>query len=253
MDLLRTGPQDVECISMEILQTNAILDPCKNNSHRLEKGIVGIAFQLAASASMGSGIQSDLAWHKDVSHARIPDRLASGRLGSKQFVVSRAQLRESVNPGKSRKDVTYNTLELTAKDGTPGAEFILGVTAGTTVDGQTLWYRDIFSHSPSIVVGEGMRRVEYVPIQSIWLHGARKPEFKLLSVFEMRGVMHYSIRVEFGKRSHGKITGKIYFCGEADNFMKAPESVIVGSFNATITSPRTLTPATLTHSSGSRG
>lgn len=251
MSLFRIWPKRLECVSMGAVRLNVILETNKKKRCRLEKCLLGTVLLLATS--IASGTQAGLAWHKDVSHAQIPDGPASGRLGIKQFVVSRAELRESVNPGKSHKDVTYNTLELTAKEGTPGAEFILGVTVGSAVDGQTLWYRDMFSHSPSIVVGKGMRRVEYMPIQSIWLHGARKPEFKLLSVYEMLGVMRYSIRVEFGKRSHGRIPGKIYFCGEADKFMKAPESVIVGSFSATIKSSRTATPATSTHSSGSRG
>ena len=224
----------------QIPKDPTVIDPCETRAHNRRKWISCMVLFMVStlnSSLLGACTQTELTWNKDVSHARIPNRPAAGRMGDKLFTVTKAQLRESVNPGKSHKDVTYNTLELTAKDGTPGAEFILGVPAGAKLDGKTLWYQDMFNHSPSIFGSDGKRRVEYVPIQSIWLHGARKPEFKLLPVFEMLGVMHYSIRVEFGTRSKGKIPGQIYFCGEADSFMKTPESIIVGTFVASTRPP----------------
>ena len=180
---------------------------------------------------------NQLTWSKDVSHAQIPNLPAVGKVGSDRFIVAKAQLRENVNPGKSRKDVSYHVLELTAEAGTPGAEFTLGVPPGTKLDGKTLWYADMFNHSSSIFVNKGARRVEYLPIQGIWLHGARKPEFKMMPIFEMHAVMHYSIRLEFGKRSGGKLPGKITFCGESDSFLKTPESILIGTFNAAIKTP----------------
>ena len=117
------------------------------------------------------------------------------------------------------------------------SKFTLGVPPGTKLDGKTLWYADMFNHSSSIFVNKGARRVEYLPIQGIWLHGARKPEFKMMPIFEMHAVMHYSIRLEFGKRSGGKLPGKITFCGESDSFLKTPESILIGTFNAAIKTP----------------
>jgi len=91
----------------------------------------------------------------------------------------------------------------------------------------------MLSHSPDVSIDKISHR-GYPAFQAIWLHGAKKPEYKLFPVFEMLAVMNYSIRIEFGTRRHGKIPGKIYFCGQADKFFKEPESVIVGTFEATL-------------------
>lgn len=189
-----------------------------------------------ADRTFGAQLQSE--WKVDVSHATIPTTPATGMTGTTPYKVARAFLHEAIEMAKDRKDVTFFTLELTAKEGTPGIEVVMAVAPGTKLDGKAFWRSKGGSRpastSPSVSFGSGSGAVRYPPFQAIWLHGPKDANFKLMSVFSRQEVDNYSIRIEFGKSSGGCIPGKIYFCGDPDKSWKAPKSLLAGNFQAKI-------------------
>lgn len=197
---------------------------------------LSLAFLLACVASGFDEPQPQ--WKLDVSHSPIPNSPAAGITGATGYKIHSATLHQALDVAKKPKDVTFYTLELVAKGGTPGVEIVIAAAPGTKLDGKKLW-RTVggarkSSSSPSTTVGRGPYEVSYPPFQAIWLHGARDPKFKLITVYAKQAVQSYSIRVEFGKSTRGQLPGKIYFCGDADKFWKAPKSFLVGSFDAKI-------------------
>ena len=204
-------------------------------NHRRELATLPCLLAIFSAASASSGTQEKLIWQEDVSHVKIPQFGAKGMVGSKSFTVTRALIHDLVFAG-SAKASGYKLwkLELTAKDGTPGAEFDIAVAPGTKLDRKVVWQSGMNKHSAAVESGSGDRKVSYPPFQAIWLHGERDKNFTLMSVFKMLGVTHYSVRIEFGHTVGMILPGKIYFCGQADDFWKAPKSVIEGQFFAKI-------------------
>jgi RNA polymerase sigma factor (sigma-70 family) len=178
--------------------------------------------------------QKEPGWLADASRADLPDRPATGRLHSKAFAVETARIAPyhqfSGNVGdppekQGRVDGAVLTLQQ-GKDRVPHNYYtiFLAVKPGETVDGRVFVVPvvGLFKQTEKIIDKDG--KGWFFPVAGVQANSQEsggKPRTDLLPKVTMK--------LEFGKRDHGRLPGKIYLCIDDKE-----KSFVAGSFHATV-------------------
>jgi hypothetical protein len=200
---------------------------------------------LFLTALIGQGFPDDKTLARDVSMAAIPQRPASGKIHGKLFKVEKAEImggsQSAMDKGKVVDSSPVYMLHLRqGKEFFADKEFVIffAAKAGEKLDGKT------FSAKPMTFMQQvqqrhrepaNKRKSASVALGVQGVHVSWKPAAKDLPRTDMY-MDRYSLRLQFGKVSNGKVPGSVY--------VVVPDkegSFVSGTFTAVLRKPMTPT------------